>query len=140
MKQEATESAPEPAPHSGTDTGAEGQNPRASARGASQVQPTVIRDVPWNSELAQEEVFGPVLAVVDADGFDDAIRIANSVKYGMSAPEGRDREEPRREVPAGAPHCFRPGSPRRSSSAWRQASDSPSSPSMPWWTTYAPGP
>ncbi|WP_445529460.1 helix-turn-helix domain-containing protein [Streptomyces cyslabdanicus] len=36
MKQEATESAPEPAPHSGTDTGAEGQNPRASARGASQ--------------------------------------------------------------------------------------------------------
>ncbi|MDQ8702712.1 aldehyde dehydrogenase family protein [Streptomyces sp. LHD-70] len=48
------------------------------------VQPTVIRDVPWDSELAQEEVFGPVLAVVDADGFDDAIRIANSVKYGMS--------------------------------------------------------
>jgi aldehyde dehydrogenase (NAD+) len=48
------------------------------------VRPTVIRDVPWDSELAQEEVFGPVLAVVDADGFDDAMRIANSVKYGMS--------------------------------------------------------
>ncbi|MGW1006003.1 aldehyde dehydrogenase family protein [Streptomyces sp. NPDC002520] len=48
------------------------------------LQPTVLRDVPWDSELAQEEVFGPVLAVVDADGFDDAMRIANSVRYGMS--------------------------------------------------------
>ncbi|MFG2887531.1 aldehyde dehydrogenase family protein [Streptomyces sp. NPDC048297] len=48
------------------------------------LQPTVLRDVPWDSELAQEEVFGPVLAVVDADGFDDALRIANSVRYGMS--------------------------------------------------------
>ncbi|NED97826.1 aldehyde dehydrogenase [Phytoactinopolyspora alkaliphila] len=49
------------------------------------VQPTVLRDVPWDSEIAQEEIFGPVLSVIDADGFDDAIRIANSVKYGMSA-------------------------------------------------------
>lgn len=49
------------------------------------VQPTILRDVPWDSHLAQEEVFGPVLAVIDADGVDDAIRIANSVKYGMSA-------------------------------------------------------
>lgn len=77
------------------------------------VQPTVIRDVPWDSELAQEEVFGPVLAVVDADGFDDAMRIANSVKYGMSgtvftasqsrAFEAVDRFE------AGMLHVNRPG-------------------------------
>ncbi|GAA3470316.1 aldehyde dehydrogenase family protein [Nonomuraea roseola] len=48
------------------------------------VQPTVLRDVPWDSEIAQEEIFGPVLSVVDCDGFDDAMRISNSVKYGMS--------------------------------------------------------
>ncbi|MFJ8672039.1 aldehyde dehydrogenase family protein [Streptomyces sp. NPDC093589] len=77
------------------------------------VRPTVIRDVPWDSELAQEEVFGPVLAVIDADGFDDALRIANSVKYGMSgtvftasqsrAFEAVDRFE------AGMLHVNRPG-------------------------------
>ncbi|MFI9558342.1 aldehyde dehydrogenase family protein [Nonomuraea endophytica] len=48
------------------------------------VEPTVLRDVPWDSEIAQEEIFGPVLSVVDCDGFDDAMRISNSVKYGMS--------------------------------------------------------
>ena len=49
------------------------------------VQPTVLTDVPADSELAQEEIFGPVLAVIDCDGFDDAVEISNSVKYGMSA-------------------------------------------------------
>lgn len=48
------------------------------------VQPTVLRDVPWDCELAQEEVFGPVLSVIDCDGFDEAMRISNSVRYGMS--------------------------------------------------------
>ncbi|WP_053164669.1 aldehyde dehydrogenase family protein [Streptomyces noursei] len=77
------------------------------------VQPTVIRDVPWDSELAQEEVFGPVLAVVDADGFDDALRIANSVKYGMSgtvftASQARAFEAVER-FEAGMLHVNRPG-------------------------------
>jgi aldehyde dehydrogenase (NAD+) len=49
------------------------------------VQPTVLTDVPADSELAQEEIFGPVLAVIDCDGFDDAVEISNSVRYGMSA-------------------------------------------------------
>ncbi len=48
------------------------------------VQPTVLRDVSWDSEIAQEEIFGPVLSVIDCDGFDDAMRISNSVRYGMS--------------------------------------------------------
>ncbi|MET9342028.1 aldehyde dehydrogenase family protein [Nonomuraea sp. NPDC003804] len=48
------------------------------------VQPTVLRDVPWDSQIAQEEIFGPVLSVIDCNGFDDAMRISNSVKYGMS--------------------------------------------------------
>jgi aldehyde dehydrogenase (NAD+) len=49
------------------------------------VAPTVLRDVPRDSEIAHEEVFGPVLSVIDADGFEDAVEVANSVKYGMSA-------------------------------------------------------
>ncbi|WP_327632849.1 aldehyde dehydrogenase family protein [Kribbella sp. NBC_00482] len=48
------------------------------------VKPTLLDDVAWNSELAQEEVFGPVLCVINCDGYDDAMRISNSVKYGMS--------------------------------------------------------
>lgn len=48
------------------------------------IQPTVLDDVAWDSELAQEEVFGPVLSVITCDGYDDAMRISNSVKYGMS--------------------------------------------------------
>ncbi|MGH3490045.1 MAG: aldehyde dehydrogenase family protein [Actinopolymorphaceae bacterium] len=48
------------------------------------VHPTVLANVPADSAIAQEEIFGPVLSVIDADGFDDAMRISNSVKYGMS--------------------------------------------------------
>ncbi|CAM3453742.1 aldehyde dehydrogenase [Isoptericola cucumis] len=48
------------------------------------VRPTVLDDVAWDAEIAQEEVFGPVLSVVTCDGYDDAMRIANSVRYGMS--------------------------------------------------------
>ncbi|MER5307726.1 aldehyde dehydrogenase family protein [Streptomyces sp. NPDC002773] len=48
------------------------------------VNPTVLTDVAWDSEIAQEEVFGPVLSVIDCDGYEDAMRISNSVKYGMS--------------------------------------------------------
>ncbi|MFE5263093.1 aldehyde dehydrogenase family protein [Streptomyces coelicoflavus] len=48
------------------------------------VEPTVLTDVAWDSEIAQEEVFGPVLSVIDCDGYEDAMRISNSVRYGMS--------------------------------------------------------
>ena len=48
------------------------------------VEPTVLKSVAWDSDLAQEEVFGPVLSVITCDGYDDAMRISNSVRYGMS--------------------------------------------------------
>jgi aldehyde dehydrogenase (NAD+) len=48
------------------------------------VEPTVLTNVAWDAEIAQEEVFGPVLAVVTCDGYADAMRISNSVRYGMS--------------------------------------------------------
>jgi aldehyde dehydrogenase (NAD+) len=48
--------------------------------------PTVLVDVDENSELAQTEVFGPVLTVIRYNGNDDeAVRIANNSRYGLSA-------------------------------------------------------
>lgn len=49
-------------------------------------EPTLVVDVDENAELAQTEVFGPVLAVVKYDGDDDeAVRVANNSRYGLSA-------------------------------------------------------
>lgn len=48
------------------------------------VAPTVFADVDPDSELGQEEVFGPVLAVIPFDDDADALRIANGTPYGLS--------------------------------------------------------
>ncbi len=57
-------------------------------------EPTVVADVDENAELAQYEVFGPVLTVVKYDGDDDeAVRVANNSRYGLSAyVQSRDEE------------------------------------------------
>ena len=49
------------------------------------VAPTVFDHVPWNSVIAQEEIFGPVLSVIRVPDFEEALRVANSVKYGLSS-------------------------------------------------------
>src|SRR5207248_9567496 len=41
------------------------------------IEPTIIADVPPKARLAQEEVFGPVLAVIQAKNYDEALEIAN---------------------------------------------------------------
>jgi betaine-aldehyde dehydrogenase len=48
------------------------------------VAPTVFADVDPGSELGQEEVFGPVLAVIPFNDEADALRIANGTPYGLS--------------------------------------------------------
>jgi acyl-CoA reductase-like NAD-dependent aldehyde dehydrogenase len=48
------------------------------------VRPTVFDGVDPNGRLAQEEIFGPVLAVMPFADYDEAIRIANSVSYGLT--------------------------------------------------------
>ncbi|GIF06343.1 aldehyde dehydrogenase family protein [Actinoplanes siamensis] len=48
------------------------------------VAPTVFADVDPESELAQEEVFGPVLSIIPFDTDDEAVRIANNSKYGLA--------------------------------------------------------
>jgi aldehyde dehydrogenase (NAD+) len=48
------------------------------------LQPTVFADVNPQSELAQKEVFGPVLSIIPFDSEDEAITIANGTPYGLS--------------------------------------------------------
>jgi len=48
------------------------------------VEPTLFVDVDPDSTIAQEEIFGPVLAVIRYEDDDDAVRIANNSTYGLS--------------------------------------------------------
>ncbi|PMP91711.1 MAG: methylmalonate-semialdehyde dehydrogenase (CoA acylating) [Caldisphaera sp.] len=47
--------------------------------------PTIFDDVPLNTKLIKEEIFGPVASVIIADSFDDAIEIINSSRYGNAS-------------------------------------------------------
>jgi len=49
------------------------------------VTPTVFTDVSPTAPIAQEEVFGPVVALIPADGIDEAIGILNATSYGLSS-------------------------------------------------------
>jgi 1-pyrroline-5-carboxylate dehydrogenase len=48
------------------------------------IEPTVIADVKPGSTIEQEEIFGPVLAVIKAQDYDDALNIANDTQYGLT--------------------------------------------------------
>ncbi|MBL8157046.1 MAG: L-glutamate gamma-semialdehyde dehydrogenase [Anaerolineae bacterium] len=69
------------------------------------LEPTIFGDVPWDARVAQEEIFGPVLACIRASDYDDALRIGNSTEYGLTgAVYSRDRsrlERARREYHVG---------------------------------------
>lgn len=47
--------------------------------------PTIADDVPPDDELAQAEIFGPVLSVIPVDDVEHAIEIANATAYGLAA-------------------------------------------------------
>ncbi|HZW56295.1 MAG TPA: aldehyde dehydrogenase family protein [Nitrososphaerales archaeon] len=48
-------------------------------------QPTLFDSVSNDMRIAQEEIFGPVTAIIEAQDMEDAIRIANDTKYGLSS-------------------------------------------------------
>jgi 1-pyrroline-5-carboxylate dehydrogenase len=48
------------------------------------IEPTVIADVKPGQTIEQEEIFGPVLAVIKANDFDDALNIANDTQFGLT--------------------------------------------------------
>ena len=49
------------------------------------VAPTVFDHVSAESTIAQEEIFGPVLSIIRVENFEEALRVANSVRYGLSS-------------------------------------------------------
>ncbi|MEN3045093.1 MAG: L-glutamate gamma-semialdehyde dehydrogenase [Candidatus Hydrothermales bacterium] len=57
---------------------------KAQIEGGYFIEPTVFIDIDENATIAQEEIFGPVLSVIKAKDFDDAIRIANNSDYGLT--------------------------------------------------------
>ncbi|HET7450149.1 MAG TPA: aldehyde dehydrogenase family protein [Gaiellaceae bacterium] len=48
-------------------------------------RPTVFADVDPGMRIAQEEIFGPTTALIPVDSFEDAVRAANGVQYGLSS-------------------------------------------------------
>ncbi|MEP6921601.1 MAG: L-glutamate gamma-semialdehyde dehydrogenase [bacterium] len=48
------------------------------------IEPTVIADVKAGDTIEQQEIFGPVLAVIKANDFDDALKIANGTEFGLT--------------------------------------------------------
>jgi acyl-CoA reductase-like NAD-dependent aldehyde dehydrogenase len=48
-------------------------------------QPTIFTEVKPDARIAQEEIFGPVASVIPVDSWDEAVRIVNGVKYGLSS-------------------------------------------------------
>lgn len=48
------------------------------------IRPTVIADIKPGSKLEQEEIFGPVLAVIKSRNFEDALKIANDTEFGLT--------------------------------------------------------
>ena len=58
------------------------------------IAPTVVTDVQPRARLSLEEIFGPVLAVIRAKDYDDALAIANNTEYGLTgAVYSRNREK-----------------------------------------------
>lgn len=48
-------------------------------------EPTLFTDVKWDSRLAQEEIFGPVVSLIEVSSLEEAIEVNNSVIYGLSS-------------------------------------------------------
>lgn len=69
------------------------------------IEPTIFGDVASSARIAQEEIFGPVLAMMKARDFDDALKIANGTEYGLTGSlYSRDRariERAKREFHVG---------------------------------------
>jgi acyl-CoA reductase-like NAD-dependent aldehyde dehydrogenase len=61
-----------------------GEVPAGLERGCW-LTPAVVRGIDPASELVQDEVFGPVVFLLEADGVDDAIRVTNGVRHGLVA-------------------------------------------------------
>lgn len=71
------------AQESGLAIAAQGVLAEDAPEGGAYVLPTLIRDVPADHRLAQEEIFGPVQVILPFDTEEEAIAIANGTSYGL---------------------------------------------------------
>jgi 1-pyrroline-5-carboxylate dehydrogenase len=55
-----------------------------NADGGFFLEPTVIADIAPDAVIAQEEIFGPVLAVIKVKDFDEGLKVANNTEYGLT--------------------------------------------------------
>jgi 1-pyrroline-5-carboxylate dehydrogenase len=70
-----------------------GGKPVITPEGGYFLEPTVFGDVSPTARIAQEEIFGPVLALIPAADYDDALKIANGTEFGLTgAVYSRNRE------------------------------------------------
>jgi 1-pyrroline-5-carboxylate dehydrogenase len=56
----------------------------ANAEGGYFIEPTVISDIAPDAVIAQEEIFGPVLAVIKVQDFEEGLKVANNTEYGLT--------------------------------------------------------
>ncbi|MFC3862270.1 L-glutamate gamma-semialdehyde dehydrogenase [Deinococcus antarcticus] len=73
---------------------------KAGGKKGYYIEPTIVGDVKRDARLAQEEIFGPVVAVIRARDWQDALAIANSTEYGLTGgvcSQSRERLEEARE-------------------------------------------
>ena len=61
-----------------------GGNAPATSDGGYFLEPTVFADVAPNAVIAQEEIFGPVLALIKVASFEEGLRVANNTEYGLT--------------------------------------------------------
>jgi 1-pyrroline-5-carboxylate dehydrogenase len=61
-----------------------GGHPIETPDGGYYIAPTVIKDVAPTARIALEEIFGPVLAVIKSQNFDEALAIVNNTEYGLT--------------------------------------------------------
>lgn len=61
-----------------------GGNAQKTETGGYFIEPTIIADIDPQARISQEEIFGPVLAFIKADSFEQAIDIANNTEFGLT--------------------------------------------------------
>jgi 1-pyrroline-5-carboxylate dehydrogenase len=82
------------------------------------LEPTVFADIAPDAVLAQEEIFGPVLAIIKVASFEEGLRVANNTEYGLT---GSSTPTDREKLTAPA-----------ASSTWAISTSIASAPG-PWW-------
>ena len=68
-----------------------GGNAPATTDAGYFLEPTVFADIAPDAALAQEELFGPVLAVIKVANFEEGLRVANNTEYGLTESQSRPK-------------------------------------------------